>query len=345
MQYIINSNGIVLFIDNKPLKFERGSVQYAKILEKFDLPEAEQDAAIREVIQKTSPNAEKNGFKISPNTVSYLGEELPQSLADKVRAIHEEGLPLSLFEKFWQNLQLNPSSSSVRELYEFLAYKELPLTEDGCFLAYKGLDKEFWSISGNKETKVIKGQVNPQGNIFNGVGEKIEVRRWDVDDNRSNHCSFGLHVGSLDYARGFARGTVVVVKINPKDVVSVPNDCNCQKCRVSAYEVVSIFEQEITAPVVDSENKPVEDESNSQRSEFISRVEKYLLNKTNKGLSEVSVRSIRNSFSPSYPDINRVFDALGSLGYFWYETDEGLMVDVSSGDQEQEPLDEDMLND
>lgn len=332
MQYIINSNGIVLFIDNKPLKFERGSMQYAKILEKFDLPEAEQDAAIREVIQKTSPNAEKNGFKISPESVSYLGEELPQSLADKVRAIHEEGLPLSLFEKFWQNLQLNPSASSVRELYEFLSYKELPLTEDGCFLAYKGLDSNFWSISGNKETKVINGQTNKSGNIFNGVGEKIEVRRWDVDDNRTNHCSFGLHVGSLDYARGFARGTVVVVKINPKDVVSVPNDYNCQKCRVSAYEVVSIFEQEITAPVVDADNNPIEDESNAGRSDFISRVERYLANKEAQGFKEVTIRSIQNSFSPEYPDANRIFDALEDLGYAWFKSDEGNVVSLSITD-------------
>ena len=332
MQYIINSNGIVLFIDNKPLKFERGSMQYAKILEKFDLPEAEQDAAIREVIQKTSPNAEKNGFKISPESVSYLGEELPQSLADKVRAIHEEGLPLSLFEKFWQNLQLNPSASSVRELYEFLSYKELPLTEDGCFLAYKGLDSNFWSISGNKETKVINGQTNKSGNIFNGVGEKIEVRRWDVDDNRTNHCSFGLHVGSLDYARGFAQGTVVVVKINPKDVVSVPNDYNCQKCRVSAYEVVSIFEQEITAPVVDADNNPIEDESNAGLSDFISRVERYLANKEAQGFKEVTIRSIQNSFSPEYPDANRIFDALEDLGYAWFKSDEGNVVSLSITD-------------
>ena len=304
-------------------------MQYAKILEKFDLPEAEQDAAIREVIQKTSPNAEKNGFKISPESVSYLGEELPQSLADKVRAIHEEGLPLSLFEKFWQNLQLNPSSSSVRELYEFLSYKELPLTEDGCFLAYKGLDSNFWSISGNKETKVISGEVNSSGKIFNGVGEKIEVRRWDVDDNRDNHCSFGLHVGSLDYARGFSQGTVVVVKINPKDVVSVPSDCKCQKCRVSAYEVVSVFEQEITAPVVDADNNPIEDESNASRSEFIDRVANYLNTKAEKGFDQVSVRSIRNSFSPEYPDLNRVLDAIDSLGHFWVDSEDGKIVLLS----------------
>jgi len=329
MQYILNNNGIVLFIDNKPLKFERGSMQYAKILEKFDLPEDEQDAAIREVIQITSPNAEKNGFKISPESVSYLGEELPKSLADKVRAIHEEGLPLSLFEKFWQNLQLNPSSSSVRELYEFLSYKELPLTEDGCFLAYKGLDSNFWSISGNKETKVISGEVNSSGKIFNGVGEKIEVRRWDVDDNRDNHCSFGLHAGSLDYARGFSQGTVVVVKINPKDVVSVPSDCKCQKCRVSAYEVVSVFEQEITAPVVDADNNPIEDESNASRSEFIDRVAKYLNTKAEKGFDQVSVRSIRNSFSPEYPYLNRVLDAIDSLGHFWVDSEDGKIVLLS----------------
>ena len=334
MQFIINSNGIVLFMDNKPLKFERGSMQYAKILEKFDLPEDEQEAAIREVIQKTSPNAEKNGFKISPDSVSYLGEELPKALANKVRSIHKEGLPLSLFEKFWQNLQLNPSSSSVRELYEFLSYKELPLTEDGCFLAYKGLDRNFWSISGNKETKVISGQVSSSGTIFNGVGEKIEVRRWDVDDNRENHCSFGLHIGSLDYARSFSQGVVVVVKINPKDVVSVPSDYNCQKCRVSAYEVVSIFEQEITAPIVDADNNPIEDESNASRSEFIDRIANYLSNKQQKGFKEVSVHSIQNSFSPEYPDVNRVLDALEELGYSWFKGDGGKMVRIDDGDSD-----------
>jgi hypothetical protein len=204
MNYIITSNAIVLFLDNKPMKFEKGSNQYAKIIEAFDLPESQQEAAVRKAIEKTAERAEKNGFKISPEEVSYKGEILPQALADKVRSIHREGLPLNLFEKFWMNIQDNPSASSVRELYEFLAYKELPITEDGCFLAYKGLESDFWSISGNKQTKVVKGIVNASGHILNTVGAEIEVKRRDVDDNRDHHCSFGLHVGSLDYARGFA---------------------------------------------------------------------------------------------------------------------------------------------
>ena len=326
--YIINNNGIVLFLDNKPHKFEKGTSQYAKIVEKFDLPEGEQEAAIRKVIEGVSPFAEKNGFKISPEEVVYQGEKLPEALADKVRSLHSEGLPLNLFEKFWQNIQNNPSASSVRELYDFLAYKELPITEDGCFLAYKGLERNFWSISGNKETKVVKGTTDCSGRIFNGVGETIEVVRRDVDDNRDNHCSFGLHVVSLDYARGFARGTVVVVKVNPKDVVSVPSDYSCQKCRVSAYTVASIFEAEITAAAVDEDNKPIENESIVGRSAFVQRIFNYLENCAQKGYTEVSVRKVQNSFSPEYPSKNRVLDALDELGIFWYESDEGLMVNL-----------------
>jgi hypothetical protein len=122
---------------------------------------------------------------------------------------------------------------------------------------------------------------------------------------------------------------VVVVKVNPKDVVSVPSDCKCQKCRVSAYEVVSVFEQEITAPVVDADNNPIEDESNASRSEFIDRVAKYLNTKAEKGFDQVSVRSIQNSFSPEYPDLNRVLDAIDSLGHFWVDSEDGKIVLLS----------------
>lgn len=328
MNYIINNAGIVLFLDNKPVKFEKGSSQYAKIIEAFDLPENQQEAAIRKTLENAAERVEKNGFKISPEEVSYKGETLPKALADKVRSIHREGLPLNLFEKFWQNLQDNPSSSSVNELYEFLAYKELPITEDGCFLAYKGLESNLWSISGNKETKVVKGVVDESGRILNSIGAEIEVKRRDVDDNRDHHCSFGLHVGSLDYARGFAQGAVVVVKVNPKDVVSVPKDYSCQKCRVSAYKVASVFEQEIKAPVVDESNEPVQNETVQKRSEFVERVDRYLDGAKKKGYSSVNIRKIQNSFSPEYPSKNRVLEALDDLGYFWYEGDEGLEIDL-----------------
>jgi len=323
MKYIINTTGIVFFHQNKPIKIDKSSTQYLRVVKAFDLSESEQEQAILEILDQTAGNFERDGFKISPDQVIYNNEVMPQALADKIRAIAQEGLPISLFAKFWDNLQLNPSANSVRELYDFLAYKELPITEDGCFLAYKGLTKDGWSISGNKETKVLKGKVDNAGRIFNGLNEEIEVRRWDVDDNRQNHCSYGLHVGSLDYAQGFAQGQVVVVKVNPKDVVSVPDDCDCQKCRVCAYKVVDVFSKEIECPICDEDGEEILNDEKIEYSEFEKRINNYIRKKSMNGQELVSVRSIQNSFSPDYPSKVRVLDALNALGYIWIKDEDG----------------------
>lgn len=327
MKYIWNNAGsLVFYFAGKPLKVEKSSPQYVRIIRAFDLPAGEQEGAILSILNEKNGTIERDGFKVTPDEVIYKEEVLPVALADKIRSILAEGLPITLFGKFWENLQQNPSASSVRELYDFLAYKELPITEDGCFLAYKGLTSDYWSISGNTKTKVVKGKVNGAGTIYNGVGSEIEVRRFDVDDNRSHHCSFGLHVGSLDYATDFAKGVVVVVKVNPKDVVSVPSDYNCQKCRVSAYKVVDNFGGEIVAPVTDENAVAIESEDRKEYSALALRIETYVSKKATQGYDFVSVQSIQNSFSPEYPSRVRVLDALSELGYFWKKNNDGSYV-------------------
>lgn len=325
MKYIINSQAIVFFHNGKQVKVAKGSANYARILQAFDLPIQDQEKAINDILNNSVIVTPANGFEFKNGVVFYKGEELPTALSKKILSISQEGLPVSIFEKFWENLQQNPSSSSVRELYDFLAYKELPITEDGCFLAYKGVNSDFWSISGNVKTKVAKGKVDSAGRIYNGINEEIEVRRFDVDDNRNNHCSFGLHVGSLDYAKDFGRGKLLVVKVNPKDVVSVPTDCNCQKCRVSKYTVVAEFEQEITAAVTDEKAVPVESQECKAESALVARVKKYLAKKAEQGLESVSIQSVQNSFSPDYPSRTRILNAVSDAGYLWTKDSSGAI--------------------
>jgi len=327
MKYIINSKSIVLFFNNKPTKVEKTDFRFSKIIKCFDLPEDEQESAVKDIISSNINilQTEKD-FEVKDEDVYLEGEKLPPVLAKKVCDLVAQDLPVGLFKKFWKNLRDNPSQTSVNELYDFLAYKELPLTEDGCFLAYKGLLDNFWSISGNIDTKVLKGEVDKEGRIFNGIGEEIEVLRRDVDDNRANHCSNGLHVGSHDYASDFSQGKMVVVKVNPKDVVSVPSDYNCQKCRVAAYTVVSEYVSEITACAVSEDNTPMKSTSVENRDEFIDRIDKYLLRQAEKGMETVSIRKIQNSFSPEYPSRQRVLDALDTLGFHWSEFEDGCFV-------------------
>jgi hypothetical protein len=162
----------------------------------------------------------------------------------------------------------NPSANSVDQLYNFLEYRSLPITADGKFLAYKGVKNDFYSKTGNKDTMVAEGTVNDQYQIYNGVGETIEVARNYVDDNKENTCSFGLHVGSYDYANSWAGsdGRLLVVEVDPADAVSVPIDCERQKLRVSKYRVISDItpeRKEIASTVYDSEapdSDPIDEE-------------------------------------------------------------------------------------
>ena len=114
------------------------------------------------------------------------------------------------------------------------------MTETGNIIAYKGVDTDYYSKHGNKNTIVITGVVNENGCILNKIGETIEVARNCVDDNKDNHCSNGLHVGSYDYAKDWAgnNGHLMMVEFNPCDAVSVPTDCNFQKLRTSKYKVI-----------------------------------------------------------------------------------------------------------
>jgi hypothetical protein len=328
MKYIISNSSITFFHNGRPINIQKGSTKYAKILKAFDLQESKQDEAIKNVLNESkvfAEEAKKEGFEFKGDQVFIDGELLPQVLVDKINSLRKEGLPITLFLNFWRNLRMNPSYRSVNELYQFLENTGLPLTEDGCFLAYKGLQKNYWSISGNTKTNVLKGKVDFSGKIFNGIGEAIEVDRKDVDDNREIHCSSGLHASEITYSTNFAQGKLVVVKINPKDVVSVPSDYNCKKLRCCAYEVLCDVEKEILVPATDSRGKEIVDKAQTDLTAFEKRVQSYLDKKYTQGFTAVYVKQIRNSFSPEYPSEICVLAALNALGYVWIKEKRGSL--------------------
>jgi hypothetical protein len=337
MTYIVNTSAIILYFKGTTHRIDKTDKKYHKILEALKLPKEEQDDVVEniilEVVEIKSTIEESLAFEIRTNDdgeeeIFYNNERLPKAFSDKVISIIADDLPLDHFEKFWQNLEQNPSRQSIEELIQFLDYKELPITEDGCFLAYKGVRDDYYSLHGNTETKVIQGTVDEEGHIYNGVGEVLEVRRRDVDDDRTKHCSHGLHCGSLDYARGFT-SKLIVVKVNPADVVSVPSDCSCQKCRVSKYTVVSNYSEEITSSVVnDAGEDTLVKNYQKERSEFVDKVDTYLSNKRSLGWEEVTTREIQNSFSFKWATKQQVLDALQELGEYWETNDLGVTVVV-----------------
>lgn len=332
MKYITNNTKIILFINGKSISVEKTDKRYAKIVKVFELPTSEQEEAVLKVLEPSEVSIKsihgQNGFEVVGEDIFYKGEKLPNAFATKIKSIIRDGLPLEHFEKFWERLDLNPSNTAIEELVDFLSYRELPITEDGCFLAYKGVAPDYYSIQGNTSTKVLQGTVNSSGKIYNGVGETIQVRRRDVCDNRDECASSGLHAGSLNYASGWG-SRVVVVKIDPQHVVSVPIDSQAQKIRVEQYEVLSDYEAEIESSVVDSKGQEtIVSNDSKNRNEFIDRVSTYLNNKADKGFDQVTVRMIQNSFSPIWPSKESILDSLQHLGYFWTTQDGVIIVEL-----------------
>jgi hypothetical protein len=192
-------------------------------------------------IKKQIEDFSHGSIKVVAEKVYYGNYELKGFVIDKLleflRSGAKDAQPIL---NFIEKLMFNPSKNSVDQLYTFLSYKTLPLTETGNVIGYKGVDADYYSKRGNTNTIVITGTVNKNGCILNKVGETIEVARNSVDDNKDNHCSHGLHIGSYDYAKDWAGndGHLMMVEFNPCDAVSVPTDCNFQKLRVSKYKVI-----------------------------------------------------------------------------------------------------------
>jgi hypothetical protein len=182
----------------------------------------------------------EGNVSVKNGTVYYKGEEIKNSVGDRIMRFMTAGLPWKPLARFLDNLMKNPSRRAVEYLYNFLEYGNLAITDDGCFLAYKAVRNDYTD--------------KHSGRFSNTPGSVLSMQRNQVCDDPDLGCSYGFHVGSLEYVRNFACGygdeagdRIVIVKTNPADVVSVPHDCGYQKVRTAKYSVVS----EYTGPLPD----------------------------------------------------------------------------------------------
>ena len=233
---------LTVILKNKAHQVIPDHTNYKLILEA--LPTATEDELLELVdIEKAIATFSQGQVSIVNGKVMFEGEEVHGSISKRIIEFMSKGLPFQPLVNFLENLMQNPSMQSQQELYDFLEHENLPVTEDGCFLAYKAVSKDFkdkW-----------------RGTFDNNVGQVCEMRRAKVDDNRGRGCSAGLHAGALNYVAEYgsvdAGDNIVIVKINPEDVVSVPSDCNCEKLRTCKYEVVGLYQGELPKPLYKAE--------------------------------------------------------------------------------------------
>lgn len=225
---ITNKSVTVVFDDGVPLILNSShKEQYEKALKAI---KAKRWKDLRKCFDVVS------GFKSSKfefkNGKGFLNGKPMNSNAvlRKISYLWENGLPIDPMVKFFNNVLQNPNPEAVEDLYLFLENGTFTLTEDGCFLAWRKVDYDYLSY-----------HPNPDGTRNRNIpGSIITKDRDECDSNRNNTCSRGLHFCSWAYLPCYhgGQGRTMLVKINPKNVVSIPTDYNKAKGRCCEYEVI-----------------------------------------------------------------------------------------------------------
>jgi hypothetical protein len=224
--FIMQGNSITVVIGSKPHTISKSHITFQKVL---DAIKAQDWNLVKDIIEpvKVVLNYGKGNVSVQGEELFWKGKPMHNALTTRMIAMLQDGFPVEPLVNFMENLMTNPSKRAVTELYGFLEKNSLPITPDGCFLAYKKVRNDFLDIH--------------SGTMDNSVGSVVEMERNEVDDNKDQTCSTGLHFCSQDYLPHFGNGydsRVVILKINPADVVSIPSDYNNAKGRACRYEVV-----------------------------------------------------------------------------------------------------------
>ena len=205
----------------------------------------DQEKAVAQKFEKLSERVSIAGGK-----VFFDGDEVNDALTNQIVRFMEEGVenwkPLV---NFFENVASNPNEHSRIQLFEWLNRHKFTITSEGNILGYKAVHTDTTDgetvvyKSSSSGTALVNG-VAQSGQIKQSLGDMVEMPRSNVQHDPAQGCHTGLHFGTWSYARSFLgeSGTVVAVVVNPRDIVSVPTDCDAQKVRTCRYVLSEVVD-------------------------------------------------------------------------------------------------------
>lgn len=229
------------------------------------------------------------------DVLHFDGDPVYNGLASTIQRYHAEGRDATNLVRFMERLSTNPNEHSREQLFTWTDAKSLTIDNDGFIVGFKGVssrtsDQDYLDAEGNPLFPLADypyqsstgGHGIVDGHEINGclpmgVGVTVEMPRNEVTHDPRQGCSSGLHVGTFDYAKGYAyAGALLEVKFDPADVVSVPSECNFAKLRCCRYTGVALHELERGDDLTDHEPEATFD-SDAAWDEFATQVPESIL--------------------------------------------------------------------
>jgi len=173
--------------------------------------------------------------KVVNGKLYYKGFHIHNALSDHILGFINRGQldAAEPFKNFLERAQQNPDPRAATDLYDWVVASGLPITPDGCILAWKAVGNDYFSL-----------HPGPRGKLRHQIGDVVSEPREECDADPNRTCSRGLHFCSAPYLRFYQGGgsRVLAVKVDPANVVAFPKDYHNEKGRACEYTVVGEIE-------------------------------------------------------------------------------------------------------
>ena len=249
-----NDNHWTVVLGGQPFQFDHTHPEYQGLTESVMVGDEDEFVNLYSTGTVIEDWSEGN-FEFRDGFLYYEDEQVASQPTERIINMLKNGWDHKPMLAYLDRLYQNVSNRAVQESYNWCSHKGLPITDDGMLIGYKGV-----SIYSGEDRKDKSGRTLTKGDYVdrytgtsfrNNVGDECSMNRRKVSDNCNEGCASGLHVGTYEYAEGWASstGVVLLVKFDPSDIVSVPTDCQFSKMRVSKYTVVSVAREQLEEDV------------------------------------------------------------------------------------------------
>lgn len=221
--YVIQDNFVSVVLNGRPFQLLASHPTFKKMVKALRAKKWAKVPDLVNIAQAIS-NRSHGNVEVMNGEVYYKGTPVNSSLTKMMLNLIEHNKPVTHMIKFMDNLYRNPNPAAINSLYEFLNAYAMPITDDGCFVAYKRVDEDYKDCHSHS--------------VDNHVGQVPVMDRREVDKNSKNECSRGYHFCSRAYLQYFSGGHLMAIKVNPADVDEIP-EVSCGKGRSWRYEVIA----------------------------------------------------------------------------------------------------------
>lgn len=227
MSHILTNNYVNIFWGGKPFYAEKNHPNFSRIVDLVKIGQIKEALPLfdlAEIIRKTS----FGNITVKPDGVFYKNTKINNYVADRILEFLKDGGDVEPLVNFLERLLQNPNKHIFNNLYSYLEKYKLPIDADGSFYAIKAVRNNLTS----------KWNPNVQYGIYDTYSEPRQLL-LSPDENDS-YCGPGLWFGWTQFVFNYGSGNdkVLLVRVNPEDVIATPNLEHYQKMAACAITPV-----------------------------------------------------------------------------------------------------------